>query len=91
MFNAGYGIGDFHKGQAAATLKSKVSDAGYGIGDGHGGHATATFECIVSDADYGIGNNHRSKAGATREIASYCVSADFDYNGRKVLLWMLKK
>ena len=75
-------------------MESRNADAGHTVGDGEGCQSTAAMESRNADAGHTVGDGEGCQSAAIIVFATYCVSAIFTLNGRKVMstiLEMMKK
>jgi hypothetical protein len=46
------------------------------------------LESSFRDGCHAVGDGDRGQAGAISEFTTYCISVNFDLNGRKMIAWI---
>ena len=71
--------------QEFANTKRTFANARHGVGDGDGLQGFANTKRQVANARHGVGDGDGMQGFTVMVFVTHCVSAIFDYNGRKVM------
>lgn len=86
-----HAVRDGDGGQFTTTIKRFFAYARNTVGDGDGSKSFATMECTIADVLHAVANGDGSKTATIIVFASCFISTICALNGRKVMIWILKK